>query len=114
MIPSKHFNLSQQEFAFIRETLTHILNLEHKIMSAISDFAAKMNTFTARQDTAMADLQGDVDNLVAQIAALNASSGTITAEDQALLDGIVARASSVSDKLDSLDALTPPTVPPTV
>lgn len=80
-------------------------------MSAISDFASKVQAFFDRQDVAITDLQGDVKNLQDQIAALQASQGTITPEDQALLDGIQARASAVSDKLDALDALTPPVTP---
>lgn len=82
-------------------------------MTAVSDFSNAMSAFFTRQDAAMADLQGDFDNLNAQIAALQASQGTLTPEDQALLDGIQAKASSVSDKLDALDALTPPKAPPT-
>lgn len=77
-------------------------------MSAISDFADKMKTFFDRQDTAVADLQGDVKNLQDQIAALQNSPGTITPEDQALLDGIEGQASGVADKLDALNAQTPP------
>ncbi len=80
-------------------------------MSAISDFSAKMEAFFLRQDAAMADLQGDIDNLAAQIKALQDSAGTITPEDQALLDGIQAKAQAVSDKLDALDNLTPPKAP---
>ena len=70
-----------------------------------------MKAFLDRQDTAVSDLQGDVKSLNDQIAALQASQGTITASDQALLDGIQARGSAISDKLDALDALTPPVVP---
>lgn len=81
-------------------------------MSAVSDFVGKMNDFFARQDTAVADLQGDIDNLVEQIAALQATQGQITPEDQALLDGIQAKAATISDKLDAMDALTPPKAPP--
>lgn len=80
-------------------------------MSAIADFAAKQSAFNDRMDTAITDLQGDVKSLNDQIAALQASNGTITPEDQALLDGITARSAAVADKLDALDALTPP-VPP--
>ena len=80
-------------------------------MSAIADFATKMSAFQDRMDTAVADLQGDVKSLNDQIAALQASQGAITPSDQALLDGIQARASTVADKLAALDALTPP-VPP--
>lgn len=92
----------------------HLLAILHKletIMTAISDFAARVTAFMDRQDVAVADLQGDVKSLEDQIAALQASAGAITPEDQALLDGIQARASTVADKLDALDALTPPVVP---
>lgn len=83
----------------------------HKIMSAISDFAAAVTGFFDQQDAAVTALQGDVKNLTDQIAALQNSNGAITPEDQALLDGIQARAKSVADKLNALDALTPPVVP---
>lgn len=86
--------------------------LERHIMSAISDFAAKQTAFNDRMDKAVADLQGDVKNLNDQITALQNSPGQITPADQALLDGLQARASTIADKLDALDALTPP-VPPT-
>lgn len=91
--------------------LSAITQLGEKIMSAISDFAAKMTTFFDQQDAAISDLQGDVANLNAQIAALQNSSGTITPDDQALLDGIQTRGQAVSDKLTALDAITPPVVP---
>ncbi len=92
--------------------LRDILNKLEVIMSAISDFAAKVTAFFDRQDLAVTDLQADVKALEDQIAALQASAGVITPEDQALLDGIATRASTISDKLDALDALTPPVAPP--
>jgi len=92
-------------------TKQDLRKMEKKIMSAISEFATRQTAFNDRQDTAIAALQADVTNLNEQIAALQASAGTITAEDQALLDGIETRASAISDKLDALDALTPPKVP---
>jgi hypothetical protein len=109
---------ARQAMSFLKQTqlartLSDIHHKLERIMSAISDFAAKMTAFTDRQDKAVADLQGDVKSLQDQIAALQASPGTITPEDQALLDGIQAHASTVADKLDALDALTPPAVPPT-
>jgi hypothetical protein len=84
------------------------------LMSAISDFSTAVNAHFDRQDVAVADLQGDVQSLNDQIAALNASPGTITASDQTLLDAIAARAAGISAKLDALDALTPPVAPPVV
>ena len=112
------FNFHQDHHRRETEIILHAiesLNKQiHKIMSAISDFATKMASFQTRIDTAISDLQGDVDNLTKQIAALQASAGTVTPEDQKLLDSIQATASGVADKLDALDALTPPVAPPTV
>ncbi len=83
-----------------------------KIMSAISDFADKMKVHNDHVDIAVAGLQSDVKNLSDQIAALQASAGKVTPEDQALLDGIEARTSAIHEKLDALDALTPPVPTP--
>lgn len=80
-------------------------------MSAISDFAAKMKTFTDRQDAAVAGLQTDVQSLKDKIDALQNSAGQITPEDQALLDEIQTHAGTIADKLDALDAMTPPPTP---
>ncbi len=80
-------------------------------MSAISDFTTKLTAFFDRQDTAVADLQADVQNLTDQIAALQASQGTVTPEDQALLDAIQTRSETITAKLEALDALTPPAPP---
>jgi len=84
---------------------------EKKIMSKISEFADRQNTFNDRMDIAVTDLQGDVKSLNDQIVALQATSGSITPEDQVLLDNIEARASGIATKLEALDALTPPVVP---
>ena len=103
-VPEEHENSSHQ--------FRHINQKLEQIMSAISDFNDKLQGFFNRQDTAIADLQSDVKNLDDQIAQLKAQLGTVTPADQALLDGIVARVSAVSDKLDALDSLTPPVAPP--
>lgn len=88
-------------------------DLRHIIMSAISDFAGKQNSFNDRVDAAVTGLQGDVAFLNDTIAKLQASSGTVTPEDQASLDALQARGETTATKLEALDALTPP-VPPTV
>ncbi len=95
-------------FRYLKLWLLVPFTLE-KIMSAISDFADKMKVHNDHVDIAVAGLQGDVKNLSDQIAALQASAGQVTPEDQALLDGIEARTAAIHDKLDALDALTPPT-----
>jgi uncharacterized membrane protein YdfJ with MMPL/SSD domain len=94
----------QLELSIIRHRLKHV-------MSAISEFSARQTAFNDRMDAAVTGLQGDVTSLKDQITALQNSTGTITKEDQALLDAIDARVSVIADKLDALDALTPP-VPP--
>lgn len=92
--------------------LNHNLNYKFQLlMSKVSDFASAVQAHLDRQDTAITALQGDVANLEAQIAALQNSTGEISAADQALLDGIQSRVSQISDKLDALDALTPPVAP---
>ena len=84
-----------------------------KVMSKVSEFATAMNAFTDRQDAAVAALQGDVSWLKDKIDQLQNTPGEISAEDQALLDAIQARADSVAVKLEALDAMTPPAVPVT-
>ena len=78
-----------------RETSNQLQETEHTIMSAISEFAAKQAAYNARLAAAVAGITGDVQNLSAQIAALQASSGVLTAEDQALLDGLQAQTESL-------------------
>lgn len=80
---------------------------ERKIMSKISEFAVSQSVFQNRMDVAVTDLQGDVQLLTNEIAALQATSGSISTEDQTLLDNIQSRSSTIADKLDALDALTP-------
>lgn len=81
-------------------------------MTVLSDFITAMNGFMDRQDTAIADLQGDVKTLNDQIAALQASEGTLTQADQDALNAIQTRAGAIADKLQGLDDLTPPAPPP--
>lgn len=86
-----------------------------KIMATYSEalaaFAAAQNAFNDRQDAAVKALQGDVKNLEDQIVALQNISGQITDSDQAILNSIQSRTGAIADKLDALDALTPPVVP---
>lgn len=97
----------------IHQDLKTIFLFIEVLMSKISDFATAQNAFFDRQDKAITDLQGDVKALNDIITTLQNSAGAVTPEDQASLDALQARASAVSDKLDALDALTPPVVPTT-
>lgn len=82
-------------------------------MSAISDAAAKLNAVFDRVDAAAANLQGDVKFLQDTIAALQASQGTVTPEDQALIDALETRAGLIAANVETLAAITPDQ-PPTL
>lgn len=95
----------------IEAQLDYLIRIGRNIMSAISDFAIAQNGYNDQMDAAIAALQGDIKALNDQITALQNSPGAVTPQDQALLDGLQTRGKNIADKLDALDALTPP-VPP--
>jgi len=119
-------DLGRNDNCVILERLAH---LESKIMSAISDYSLRVNTafdaIGASVDaivTSVTGVTGDIAELKRLIVELQASSGTVTPEDQALLDALetkvgslVARSEAVKVSLAELDAQTenvPPVVPP--
>lgn len=99
--------------------------MEERIMSAISDFAAKQKAHNERHDKAIGELGtsvqgvvGDIERLNKKIEELQNTSGSITPEDQKLLDEIEAAGDALATKLEStsaamkaLDDLTPPAPP---
>lgn len=97
----------------LHETQGLLLRRMERLMSKISDFAAAMNAFTDRQDAAVNAIVADVTWLKDKIDQLQNTPGEVSPEDQALLDAIQARAGAMADKVDALDALTPPAVPVT-
>lgn len=80
-------------------------------MTVISDFAAKQQSHNDAVSKSLDDIQTEIGNLNTQIAALQTSAGTVTPEDQALLDGIEASGAALQTKAAALDTLTPPTPP---
>ena len=95
----------------IQQQLTALTQKVEHLMSAITDFAAKVNGYFDKQDAAVADIVTEMKDLNDQIAKLQGTSGAITPEDQALLDGVQARAASVTDKVAALDTIVKPVVP---
>lgn len=93
------------------EALSHINKKLNLIMSAIAEFAARVEQHQATIDTAVEGLSGDIKGLNDKIAELQNTPGAITAEDQALLDQIEQRATAIATKVKALDAVTPPTAP---
>lgn len=92
--------------------LAEILKNQKIMASQIADFAAKLSTYQDAVDKATTDIATELAALNTQIAALQNSAGAISPADQALLDGIEARAQAAASKLAALDTLTPPPVPP--
>jgi len=124
-----HIIVSQLEEGFaklnhglhgINERLHH---MDAKFTAFANSVSATFDDFGTKVDDLAASLTGLAGDIKAQadlIAQLQASGGAVTAEDQALIDGIdakgksaAARLTTVSDGLKALDAVTPP-VPPTV
>jgi len=101
--------------------------MKAKCMSAISDYEAKVDAaFVAIGSsvdsivTSVAGVSGDVSRLKALIEQLQNSAGTVTPEDQALLDkseaavnGLSTRILGVKDALAALDAATEEAPAPT-
>jgi predicted nucleic acid-binding Zn-ribbon protein len=106
-----HVHASAGEMDEIRKALAHITITGERIMSAISDFAAKQQQFNSRMDTAVEGLTGDVAELNRKIQELQQTPGAITPEDQNLLDELQQRGELIAQKLEALDSMTPPPPP---
>src|SRR4030095_13939298 len=93
-------------------TVHDLEKLEKKIMAFIDDYIAAQTTYNDRVDTAVTGLQGDVQFLNEQIAVLSQNQGGLTPEQVTALTTLQTRGQVVADKLEALDALTPPKPPP--
>ncbi len=80
-------------------------------MSAISKFAEAQRVYNEKMDMAVKGLQGDIKFLNDEISKFQNSPGEVSAEDQASLDLLEARARDISSNLDALDSITPPLPP---
>ena len=86
--------------------------LGDKIMSVLSDFAAKQKSFNERIGAAIDGISTDIEALNAKITELQNSPGAITPEDQAALDAIQAAGEALAAKTEALDSMNPPNPPP--
>lgn len=107
-------------------TKNDLHEMELRIMSKISDYAAAQAAFNTRQGaaidslvTSQAGLVDDVKTLNDKITELQNSAGQITPEDQALLDDLQTKAADLTTRqegvaaaLKALDDQTPPATPP--
>lgn len=106
--------------------LQRIAQMEERIMSVISDFAAKQKAFNDRQTaavdklvTGVEGLTGDIKTLNDKITELQNSPGGVTPEDQVLIneletagEALATKAEAIATAIDQLDSQTPPVVPP--
>lgn len=94
-----------------REAITKqdLRQWKEEIMSAISDYAAKVDTAFAEIGTNVETLQGSIENVSKDVAGLKAlidklqnSPGSITPEDQATLDKAQAAADALAAKVKAV------------
>lgn len=83
-------------------------------MSKISEFVTSQTNFNTRMAAAISGVASDVAALNEKILELQNTAGQVTPEDQALLDELQLQAEHLTEKLEALDALTPPVAPPVV
>lgn len=94
-------------------TKQDLRKLKEQIMSAISDFGARVDAAFEKLGVAVDGVASDVAFLKEEIRKLQENPGPITPEDQAILDGIESRVGALSAKVEALDAATEqPPVPP--
>lgn len=82
-----------------------------RTMGTLQDFITQQTDFNAALDTSLTGIAGDIQSLNDKIAALVAAQGTLTPEQQAALDALVAGGAALNAKAEALNALTPPAVP---
>ena len=80
-------------------------------MSKISEFKVKQDAHNEVIDKAIAGLVEDNKTMTELIRQLQNNPGPISPEDQEALDTLEARTKLQADKLEALDALTPPAPP---
>lgn len=95
-------------------TKKDLSEMESRVMSAISDFGAVVDTAFASISASVDGIAADVAFLKAKIEELQNNPGPISPADQAVLDAIQAKAAELTTKVQVLDAATeqPPTPPP--
>lgn len=103
---------TERTLTAILNTLQIIKGQGESIMTAISDFAAKQTAFNNRVGASIDGIVADVKSLNDKITELQNSAGTVTPEDQALIDDLQAKGEALAARAEALDAQTPP-VPPT-
>lgn len=95
----------------VEHVLATILKNQEKIMSAISDFAAKQTAHNQAIADDLTAIKGKIDEQAALITTLQNSSGTLTTEDQSTLDQLETNNAALQAQADATAGKTPPTPP---
>jgi len=80
-------------------------------MTAISDYAAKVNASYAQLATSLTDIKTEISSLNDKINQLQNSPGPISAADQATLDAAQVQVNTLVQSAQALDTIQPPTPP---
>lgn len=95
----------------IRLELSRLFNMGQHIMSKITDAVNAQKAAFGRLEASLAGIGEDIASLAAKIEELQSSAGTVTPEDQALLDEASAMADNLATRFEEVDALTSATAP---
>lgn len=82
-----------------------------RIMSAISEFAAKQATHNQKISVGLDGITTDLEALNALIVQLQNTPGPISPEDQTTLDQLEAAGAALAERVAAVDNLHPPTPP---
>lgn len=107
-----HLRVIEDKLADHHRHLLTIQKNQEKIMTAISDYAAKVKESFATISAGLDGIVGDLQTLNDKITQLQNNPGPITPADQALLDEAQALSASLATRVSAIDAQTPPTPPP--
>lgn len=102
----------EQNQARVLSKLDALRKQGEKLMSKISEYVDKQLAHNKDIDKHLDGISAGIGDLKKTIADLQNSQGSVTAEDQALLDKAEAQAQALEDKAHAMDTLQPPTPPP--
>lgn len=91
--------------------LLEILKNQERIMTAVSDYAAKVKASFTTISAALDGISGDLQRLADKITEMQNNPGPISTEDQALLDEAQAIADGLVTRVSEIDAKNPPPQP---
>lgn len=109
-----HVHGSKERDSELFGLLQQILRQGEEIMARGSEYAKKVDEFMDRQDKALESIASDIKGIKDDLTAINTSGDVWTAEDQTAMDHAMARIQGATEKMEALDAETPPKPTPEV